>query len=116
MGSYSLQRNGTSQWGRTLIMPNSGKISIDYKGQDSSNVLTYNLTMPPQQLRGYFYDNNTKDCSAYSNALFRINPSNNNQEIVLVNTPDTTPILERYSMSSNNSLQLVGKAVIENFL
>ena len=42
-GSYPLIKNGTANIGRTIILSQAGKISIDYSGDSTNTMVTYSM-------------------------------------------------------------------------
>ena len=80
-GTFPLLNQGSVDFRRIILIPTINVLTIDYGATYNSTVtpqtVTYNLTKPPQQLRGHFYDATAKDCSGYFNALFRLNNATN---------------------------------------
>lgn len=112
LGSYPLLNNGMADIRKVIILPNHDTITIDY----TSKRVTYNMTAPPQEIRGIFYDSVLNDCNGYSDAIFRFNVNTNKKELIVVNGLSDTPVLERYAFSdTSNSLSLQGSAVLSGF-
>ncbi len=64
-------------------------MSIDYGVQSMSFEVSY----PPQLLRGHFYDKNDMDCRGYNFALFKSNPIPDVYDMLIINSINANPIL-----------------------
>ena len=117
VGSYPLYGTSPVDYNKVLLLGALGRLSIDYGTQTKSFQVSY----PPQSLRGYFYDQTTKDCQGYILAVFKSNPLPDVFDMLIVNSvnsPKLDPILERYTFTETTTqlLTKTSSVVLKNFV
>jgi hypothetical protein len=121
-GTFPLLNHGTVDLRRVILLPTVGALSIDYGITNNVTItpqtVTYNLSSPPQQIRGHFYDATLQDCSGYLNALFRFNNASNSREMIVINALNLHPIFERYPFTETTVplLPLAASATLSDYV
>jgi len=114
VGSYPLYGTSPVDYDKILLLGQIGRLSIDYGKQ----TMSFQVSYPPQSVRGYFYDEDEQDCRGYDFALFKTNPLPDVFDMLIVNSINDNPILERYTFTETTTQMLTktSSVVLNNYL
>jgi hypothetical protein len=89
VGSYPFYGLTSTSYKKVMILANIARLNIDYNGQ----TVSYDVTNPPQQLRGHFFDVVDQDCRGYNFAKFKPNLIPDSYDMIVINSIDTFPAI-----------------------
>ena len=117
-GSFPLTHDGIADINKIVYLPSIGRLSIDYARGTMAHTLSYDITLPPQQIRGHFFDATSLDCNGYFNALFRFNNATAQKELILIGSDSNYPTFQRYTFDDTTVklLKLANTALLDHYV